>query len=84
MHVTDYKMVYYDPWDAQYLSYLVAEYDEVVADLRFRLFHLLINFIAASALFEMLLQSRFALFAHKPLHIQRQQIFYDITIYSRW
>lgn len=28
MHVTDYKMVYYDPWDAQYLSYLVAEYDE--------------------------------------------------------
>ena len=28
MNVTDYKMVYYDPWDAQYLSYLVADYDE--------------------------------------------------------
>lgn len=28
MHVADYKMVYYNPWDAQYLSYLVVEYDE--------------------------------------------------------
>lgn len=28
MHVEDYKMVYYNPWDAQYLSYLVVEYDE--------------------------------------------------------
>lgn len=28
MNVTDYKMVYYDPWDAQYLSYLVVEYEE--------------------------------------------------------
>ena len=28
MNISDYKMVYYDPWDAQYLSYLVAEYDE--------------------------------------------------------
>lgn len=28
MHVEDYKMVYYDPWDAQYLSYLVVEYNE--------------------------------------------------------
>ena len=28
MNVLDYKMVYYDPWDAQYLSYLVVEYDE--------------------------------------------------------
>lgn len=28
MKVTDYKMVYYNPWDAQYLSYLVVEYDE--------------------------------------------------------
>lgn len=28
MHVTDYKMVYYNPWDAQFLSYLVVEYDE--------------------------------------------------------
>lgn len=28
MNVTDYKMVYYNPWDAQYLSYLVVEYDE--------------------------------------------------------
>ena len=28
MNVTDYKMVYYDPWDAQYLSYLVVDYDE--------------------------------------------------------
>ena len=26
MQVTDYKMVYYNPWDAQYLSYLVVEY----------------------------------------------------------
>lgn len=26
MNVTDYKMVYYDPWDAQYLGYLVVEY----------------------------------------------------------
>lgn len=28
MNITDYKMVYYDPWDAQYLSYLVVEYDD--------------------------------------------------------
>ena len=28
MEVRDYKLVYYDPWDAQYLSYLVVEYDE--------------------------------------------------------
>lgn len=28
MNVTDYRMVYYDPWDAQYLSCLVAEYEE--------------------------------------------------------
>ena len=28
MNVTDYKMVYYNPWDAQYLSYLVVEYDD--------------------------------------------------------
>lgn len=28
MQVADYKMVYYNPWDAQYLSYLVVEYDE--------------------------------------------------------
>lgn len=27
MNVQDYKMVYYNPWDAQYLSYLVVEYD---------------------------------------------------------
>ena len=27
MKVKDYKMVYYNPWDAQYLSYLVVEYD---------------------------------------------------------
>ncbi|MBR5742760.1 MAG: helix-turn-helix transcriptional regulator [Clostridia bacterium] len=26
--VLSYKMVYYDPWDAQYLSYLVLEYGE--------------------------------------------------------
>ena len=25
--VKDYKMVYYNPWDAQYLSYLVVEYE---------------------------------------------------------
>jgi len=28
MDVEDYKMVYYNPWDAQYLSYLVVKYDE--------------------------------------------------------
>lgn len=28
MNVIDYKMVYYNPWDAQYLSYLVVEYNE--------------------------------------------------------
>lgn len=28
MQVRDYQMVYYDPWDAQYLAYLVAEYEE--------------------------------------------------------
>ena len=28
MNVTDYKMVYYNPWDAQYLSCLVIDYDE--------------------------------------------------------
>lgn len=28
MHVTDYKMVYYNPWDAQYLSYLAVEYEQ--------------------------------------------------------
>lgn len=29
MHVQDYKMVYYNPWDAQYLSYLVVQYDKM-------------------------------------------------------
>lgn len=28
MSVEDYKMVYYNPWDAQYLSYLVVDYDD--------------------------------------------------------
>lgn len=28
MNVTDYKMAYYNPWDAQYLSYLVVEWDD--------------------------------------------------------
>ncbi|MDD3414104.1 MAG: hypothetical protein PHY47_08895 [Lachnospiraceae bacterium] len=28
MDIKDYKMVYYNPWDAQYLSYLVVEYDD--------------------------------------------------------
>ena len=28
MKVKDYKMVYYNPWDAQYLSYLVVDYDK--------------------------------------------------------
>lgn len=28
MQVKDYKIVYYNPWDAQYLSYLAVEYDE--------------------------------------------------------
>lgn len=27
MQVLDYKMVYYDPWDRQYLSYLAVEYE---------------------------------------------------------
>ena len=26
MEVEDYKMVYYNPWDAQYLGYLVMDY----------------------------------------------------------
>ena len=26
MNVLDYKMVYYNPWDAQYLSYMVVDY----------------------------------------------------------
>ena len=28
MNVIDYKMVYYNPWDAQYLSYLVVNYNK--------------------------------------------------------
>ena len=28
MYVPDYKMVYYNPWDPQYLSYLVVEYED--------------------------------------------------------
>ena len=28
MTVIDYKMVYYNPWDPQWLSYLVADYDD--------------------------------------------------------
>lgn len=28
MEVKDYKMVYYNPWDAQYLSCLVVDYDD--------------------------------------------------------
>ncbi|HOO79196.1 MAG TPA: zf-HC2 domain-containing protein [Lachnospiraceae bacterium] len=28
MNVKDYKMVYYNPWDAQYLSYLSVTYEE--------------------------------------------------------
>ncbi len=28
LNVLDFKMVYYDPWDANYLSYLVIDYDE--------------------------------------------------------
>ena len=28
MTVADYKMVYYDPWDEQYLGYLVVDYAE--------------------------------------------------------
>lgn len=27
MHVADYKMVYYNPWDPQWLSYLAVDYD---------------------------------------------------------
>lgn len=29
MSVVDFKMVYYDPWDAQYLSYLEVVYDKI-------------------------------------------------------
>ena len=28
MEVADFKMVYYNPWDAQYLGYLVVDYSE--------------------------------------------------------
>lgn len=28
MNVEDYKMVYYDPWDAQFLGYLAVSYDK--------------------------------------------------------
>ena len=28
LNVIDYKMVYYDPWDKQFLSYLVIDYDK--------------------------------------------------------
>lgn len=28
MNISDYKMVYYNPWDAQYLSYLVVNYSD--------------------------------------------------------
>lgn len=28
MNVVDFKMVYYNPWDAQYLGYLVVDYNE--------------------------------------------------------
>lgn len=28
MNIKDYKMVYYNPWDAQYLSYLAVEYND--------------------------------------------------------
>ena len=28
MAVSDFKMVYYDPWDAQYLGYLVVDFSE--------------------------------------------------------
>lgn len=27
MNIIDYKMVYYNPWDSQYLSYLVVDYN---------------------------------------------------------
>ena len=28
LNVSDFKMVYYDPWDKQFLSYLVVDYNE--------------------------------------------------------
>ena len=28
MKIVDYKMVYYNPWDAQYLSYLIIDYNK--------------------------------------------------------
>ena len=30
MNVADYKMVYYNPWDPQWLSYLVVDYDDAL------------------------------------------------------
>lgn len=30
MNVADYKMVYYNPWDPQWLSYLVVDYDDTL------------------------------------------------------
>ena len=30
MNVADFKMVYYNPWDAQYLGYLVVDYSAVL------------------------------------------------------
>ena len=29
MNVIDYKMVYYDPWDKQFLSYLIVKYNDI-------------------------------------------------------
>ena len=31
LEVKDFKMVYYNPWDAQYLSYLVPKPDLIIA-----------------------------------------------------
>ncbi len=28
MYILDYKMIYYNPWDAEYLSYLVVDYNK--------------------------------------------------------
>ena len=36
MNVKDYKMVYYKPWDAHYLSYLVVQFCNYFMDLDYK------------------------------------------------
>ena len=39
MHVADYIMVYYNPWDPQWLSYLVVDYDDALWEEELRRLH---------------------------------------------